>query len=77
MKVIVLVILSLLVSCVPPKAQDSILNYKGGKIINIYPISNEYCKVRLRMYDKIEKRYVIKIIYVSDADNYIKGQTIK
>ena len=35
MKIIVLVILSLLVSCGPPvQYKDSILNYKGGVVVS-------------------------------------------
>lgn len=78
MKVIVLVILSLLVSCAdPPKSQDSILNYKGGEIIYNSFVGGGYYKVRIRMYDARTKRYVVKVIYVSDAGNYLQGQTIK
>lgn len=79
MKVIVLVILSLLVSCAPdpPKSQDSILNYRGGEIIRISPVGYGCNKVRVRMYDTHTKRYTIKVIYVYDAGNYLEGQTIK
>ena len=78
MKVIVLVILSLLVSCSdPPKSQDSILNYRGGEIIRISYVGYGCSKVRVRMYDTHTKRYIIKVIYVYDAGNYLEGQTIK
>lgn len=79
MKVILLVILSLLVSCAPdpPKSEDSILNYRGGEIIRISFIGYGCSKVRVRMYDTRTKRYTVKVIYVYDADNYVEGQTIK
>lgn len=79
MKVIVLVILSLLVSCAPdpPKSEDSILNYRGGEIIRISFIGYGCSKVRVRMYDTRTKRYTVKVIYVYDAGNYVEGQTIK
>lgn len=78
MKVILLVFLSLLVSCEePPKSQDSILNYKGGEVIRNSLVGVGYYKVRIRMYDTRTKRYVVKVIYVSDAGNYFPGQTIK
>lgn len=79
MKVILLVILSLLVSCAPdpPKSEDSILNYRGGEIIRISFIGYGCSKVRVRMYDTRTKRYTVKVIYVYDANNYVEGQTIK
>lgn len=79
MKVIVLVILSLLVSCAPdpPKSEDSILNYRGGEIVRIYYVGYGCRKVRIRMYDTRTKRYTVKVIYVYDACNYLEGQTIK
>lgn len=81
MKVIVLVILSLLVSCGPSgtsvQYNDSILNYRGGEIIRISYVGYECSKVRVRMYDTQTKRYTVKIIYVYDAGNYLEGQIIK
>ena len=79
MKIIVLVILSLLISCAPdpPKSQDSILNYRGGEIVRISYIGYGCSKVRVRMYDTQTKRYTVKVIYVYDAGNYLEGQTIK
>ena len=59
MKVIVLVILSLLVSCGPPvQYKDSILNYKGGVIIS-KTICLEYYAFKIRMYNKKTNRYEI------------------
>lgn len=79
MKVLVLVILSLLVSCAtdPPKSEDSILNYRGGEIVRISYVGYGCSKVRIRMYDTRTKRYTVKVIYVYDAGNYLEGQTIK
>lgn len=79
MKIIVLVILSLLVSCAPdpPKSEDSILNYRGGEIVRISYVGYGCSKVRVRMYDTHTKRYTVKVIYVYDAGNYLEGQTIK
>lgn len=78
MKVIVLVILSLLVSCSnPPESRDSILNYRGGEIIRISYVGYGCSKIRVRMYDTRRKRYTVKVIYVYDASNYLEGQTIK
>lgn len=78
MKVIVLVFLSLLVSCAdPPKSEDSILNYRGGEIVRISFVGYGCSQVRVRMYDTRTKRYTVKVIYVYDADNYVEGQTIK
>lgn len=78
MKVIVLVILSLLVSCSnPPESRDSILNYRGGEIIRISYVGYGCSKIRVRIYDTRRKRYTVKAIYVYDAGNYLEGQTIK
>lgn len=69
MKVIVLVILSLLVSCGPPvQYKDSILNYKGCVDHNTF---------KIRMYNKKINRYEIKTIRVCDGDDYRVGETIK
>ena len=77
MKIIVLVILSLLVSCGPPiQYKDSILNYKGGVIIS-KTICIEYYTFKIRMYNKKINRYEIKTIRVCDWDNYRVGETIK
>lgn len=80
MKVIVLVILSLLVSCGPPTPpvlyKDSILNYKGGVIIS-KTTHIEYYTFRIRMYNRKINRYEIKTIRVYDGDEYNVGATIK
>lgn len=83
MKIIVLVILSLLVSCSPStpgrqlQKKDSILNYKGATIIT-KDIGLDNCyKIRIRIYDKSAKRYVIKTIYVYDGYGYGIGAVIK
>ena len=81
MKVLVLVILSLLISCGPPvtpsSENDSILNYKGATIIT-KDIGLDNCyKIRVRIYDKSARRYVIKTIYVYDGYGYKAGEIIK
>lgn len=77
MKVIVLVILSLLVSCGPSiQYKDSILNYKGGIIIS-KTIHIEHYTFKIRMYNKKINRYEIKTIRVCDGDDYRVGETIK
>lgn len=77
MKVIVLVILSLLVSCGPPvQYKDSILNYKGGVIISKI-ICVDHNTFKIRMYNKKINRYEIKTIRVCDGDDYRAGETIK
>ena len=79
MKIIVLVILSLLISCAsdPPKSQDSILNYRGGEIIRISSVGYGCSKVRVRMYDTLTILYTFKVIYVYDAGNYLERQESK
>ena len=79
MKILVLVILSLLVSCGPPtqKKKDSILNYKGATIITKGIGLDDCYKIRIRTYDKSAKRYVIKTIYVYDGYGYGIGTVIK
>ena len=77
MKVIVLVILSLLVSCGPPvQYKDSILNYKGGVVVS-KAIYVDHCTFKIRMYNKKINRYEIKTIRVCDGDDYRIGETIK
>lgn len=77
MKVIVLVILSLLVSCGPSvQYKDSILNYKGGIIIS-KTICIEHYTFKIRMYNKKINRYEIKTIHVCDGNEYNVGETIK
>lgn len=77
MKVIVLVILSLLVSCGPSvQYKDSILNYKGGIIIS-KTICIEHYTFKIRMYNKKINRYEIKTIRVCDGNEYNVGETIK
>ena len=77
MKIIVLVILSLLVSCGPPiQYKDSILNYKGGVIIS-KTICIEHYTFKIRMYNKKINQYEIKTIRVCDGDDYRIGETIK
>lgn len=77
MKVIVLVILSLLVSCGPPiQYKDSILNYNGGVVVS-KTIQFDCCVFKIRMYNKKTNRYEIKTISVCDGDEYRVGETIK
>ena len=77
MKIIVLVILSLLVSCGPQiQYKDSILNYKGGVIIS-KTICIEHYTFKIRMYNKKINRYEIKTIRVCDGGDYTVGETIK
>lgn len=77
MKIIVLVILSLLVSCGPPvQYKDSILNYKGGVIVS-KTIQFDCCVFKIRMYNKKTNRYEVKTISVCDGDEYRIGETIK
>ena len=80
MKIIVLVILSLLVSCgpsvTPIQKKDSILNYKGGVIIS-KTICIEHYTFKIRMYNKKINRYEIKTIHVCDGGDYRVGETIK
>ena len=83
MKILVLVILSLLVSCDPPaprgqlQKKDSILNYKGATIITKDIGLDDCYNIRIRIYDKSAKRYVIKTIYVYDGYGYGIGAVIK
>ena len=81
MKVIVLVILSLLISCspsvTPAQKEDSILNYKGATIVTKDVDFNGHYIFRIRIYDKRTKQYVIKRIRVSDGYGYRIGETIK
>lgn len=77
MKIIVLVILSLLVSCGPPvQYKDSILNYKGSVVVS-KTIQFDCCVFKIRMYNKKINRYEIKTIRVCDGDDYRVGETIK
>ena len=81
MKIIVLVILSLLVSCgpsvTPSQKQDSVLNYKGATVVTKDVSLNDCYKLRIRTYNKSTKRYVIKTIYVYDGYSYRVGEIIK
>ena len=78
MKIIVLVILSLLVSCGPPiQYKDSILNYKGATIVTDDISFDGHHIFRIRIYDKRTKQYVIKRIKVYDGYGYRVGETIK
>ena len=78
MKIIVLVILSLLVSCGPPiQYKDSILNYKGATIVTDDISFDGHHIFRIRIYDKRTQQYVIKRIRVSDGYGYRIGETIK
>ena len=81
MKVIVLVILSLLISCspsvTPAQKEDSILNYKGATIVTDNISFDGYHIFRIRIYDKRTKQYVIKRIRVSDGYGDIICETIK
>lgn len=77
MKVIVLIILSLLVSCGPPvQYKDSILNYKGGIVVS-KTICIDHYTFKIRMYNKKINQYEIKTIRVCDGDEYNIGETIK
>ncbi len=79
MKVIVLVFLSLLVSCGPShpvQYNDSILNYKGGIVIS-KSVHFDHFTFRIRMYNKKINQYEIKTIRVCDGDEYRVGETIK
>lgn len=81
MKVIVLVILSLLVSCdpsvTPIQKKDSILNYKGATVVTKdVGLDGRYI-FRIRIYDRRTKQYVIKRIEVYDGYNYRVGEIIK
>lgn len=77
MKVIVLIILSLLVSCGPPvQYKDSILNYKGGIVVS-KTICIDHYTFKIRMYNKKINQYEIKTIRVCDGDEYNVGETIK
>ena len=59
------------------KKKDSILNYKGATIIT-KDIGLDNCyKIRVRIYDKSARRYVIKTIYVYDGYGYKAGEIIK
>ena len=81
MKIIVLVILSLLVSCgpsvTPIQKKDSILNYKRATIVTKdVGLDGRYI-FRIRIYDRRTKQYVIKRIEVYDGYGYRVGETIK
>ena len=81
MKIIVLVILSLLVSCgpsvTPIQKKDSILNYNGATIVTKdVGLDGRYI-FRIRIYDRRTKQYVIKRIKVYDGYCYRVGETIK
>ena len=81
MKVLVLVILSLLVSCgpsvTPIQKKDSILNYNGATIVTKdVGLSGRYI-FRIRIYNKHTKQYEIKRITVYDGYNYRVGEIIK
>jgi hypothetical protein len=76
MKIIVLVILSLLVSCGSPvQYKDSILNYRGSVVSKTICI--DHYTFKIRMYNKKINRYEIKTIRVCDGDDYRVGETIK
>ena len=80
MKLVILLVLSLLVSCgpsvTPVEYKDSILNYKGGVIIS-KTVHIEYYTFRIRMYNRKINRYEIKTIRVCDGNEYREGETIK
>ena len=81
MKIIVLVILSLLVSCghsvTPIQKKDSIFNYKGATIGTKEVGLDDRYICRIRIYDRSTKQYVIKRIEVYDGYGYRVGETIK
>lgn len=81
MKVLVLVILSLLISCGPPVTpipeNDSILNYKGATIVTKdVGLGGRYI-FRIRIYNRYTRQYAIKRITVYDGYNYRVGEIIK
>lgn len=81
MKVLVLVILSLLISCGPPVTpipeNDSILNYKGATIVTKdVGLGGRYI-FRIRIYNRHTRQYKIKRITVYDGYNYRVGEIIK
>lgn len=77
MKVILLVFLSLLVSCGPSiQYKDSILNYRGGVVVS-KTIQFDCYVFKIRMYNKKTNRYEIKTIHVCDGNEYRVGETIK
>lgn len=81
MKVLVLVILSLLVSCnssiTPNSKKDSILNYRGATIVT-KGIGLGGCYIfRVRIYDRHTKQYIIKRVEVYDGRDYKVGEIIK
>lgn len=81
MKLVILLVLSLLVSCgpsiTPVQRKDSILNYKGATIVT-KEIGLDNCyTLRVRMYSKSTKQYIIKTIYVYDGYGYKVGETIR
>lgn len=81
MKVLVLVILSLLVSCnssiTPNSKKDSILNYRGATIVT-KDIGLGGCYIfRVRIYDRRTKQYIIKRVEVYDGRDYKVGEIIK
>ena len=79
MKLVILLVLSLLVSCGPSNPvqyNDSILNYKGGIVVS-KAVHFDHFTFRIRMYNKKINQYEIKIIHVCDGDNYRVGEVIK
>lgn len=81
MKIIVLVILSLLVSCdpsvTPIQKKDSILNYKGATIVTEDVGFDGRYIFKIRIYNRRTKQYVIKRIEVYDGYGYRVGEIIK
>lgn len=75
MKVLVLVILSLLISCGPEN--DSILNYKGATIVTKDVSLDGRYIFQIRIYNRHTRQYAIKRIMVYDGYNYRVGEIIK
>lgn len=81
MKLVILLVLSLLVSCgpsvTPVQRKDSILNYKGATIVTKNVGLDNCYTFRIRIYNKGTKQYIIKTIYVYDGYGHNVGETIR
>lgn len=80
-KLIIFVLAAVLVSCGPPitpvQKTDSVLNYKGATVVTKEVGLGGCYNLRIRIYDKSAKQYVIKSIYVYDGSSYRVGEIIK
>lgn len=80
-KLIVFMLAAVLVSCgqpvTPIQKQDSVLNYKGATVLTKKVGLSDCYILRIRIYNKNTKQYVIKTIEVYDGFNYRVGDTIK